>query len=75
MHEYGGGAFIVSDGVVYFSNFEDQRLYRQRPGDEPEPITPETAVRYADGVMDSKRARIICIREDHRGEGRQSPRS
>ena len=69
VHEYGGGAFIVSDGVVYFSNYEDQRLYRQRPGDEPEPITPETAVRYADGVMDSKRARIICIREDHRGEG------
>ena len=69
VHEYGGGAFIVSDGVVYFSNFEDQRLYRQRPGQEPEPITPEEAVRYADGVMDSKRARIICIREDHRGEG------
>ena len=69
VHEYGGGAFLVSNGVVYFSNFEDQRLYRQRPGGEPEPVTPEAAVRYADGVMDSKRARIICIREDHRGEG------
>ena len=75
VHEYGGGAFLVSDGVVYFSNFEDQRLYRQRPGREPEPITPEAAVRYADGVMDSTRDRIICIREDHRGEGRRSPRS
>ena len=69
VHEYGGGAFIVSNGVVYFSNFEDQRLYRQRQGEEPEPITPEAAVRYADGVMDSKRSRIICVREDHRGEG------
>ena len=29
VHEYGGGAFAVSDGVVYFSNFADQRLYRQ----------------------------------------------
>ena len=67
VHEYGGGAFLVSDGVVYFSNFEDQRLYRQRPGGEPEPFTPETAVRYADGVMDGKRVRIICVREDHTG--------
>ena len=69
VHEYGGGAFLVHDGVVYFSNFDDQRLYRQRPGGKPEPVTPETAMRYADGVMDGARARIICVREDHTGEG------
>ena len=34
MHEYGGGAFLVGpDGeVVYFSNFVDQRLYKQAVG-------------------------------------------
>ena len=32
VHEYGGGAFLVDrDGVVYFSNFSDQRIYRQDP--------------------------------------------
>ena len=65
VHEYGGAALVVSDGVVYFSNFEDQRLYRQTSGSDPQPITPEAALRYADCVVDSKRNCLICVREDH----------
>ena len=64
VHEYGGAAFVVSDGTVYFSNFEDQQLYRQTPGSEPQSITPEANLRYADGLVDSKRNRLICVRED-----------
>jgi dipeptidyl aminopeptidase/acylaminoacyl peptidase len=69
VHEYGGGAFFVSNGTLYFSNYADQRLYRQEPGGEPEAITPEADMRYADGVLDQRRGRIICVREDHTGEG------
>lgn len=69
VHEYGGGAYIVSEGVVYFSNFKDQRLYRQTIGEQPEPITPEAPLRYADAVIDKARNRLICVREDHSGEG------
>jgi dipeptidyl aminopeptidase/acylaminoacyl peptidase len=65
VHEYGGGAFAVADGVLYFSNFADQRLYRVRPGEEPEAITPEGAYRFADGVVDARRRRLVCVREDH----------
>jgi dipeptidyl aminopeptidase/acylaminoacyl peptidase len=72
VHEYGGGAFAVSDGVVYFSNFADQRLYRHRPGDEPQPITPAVELRYADGVIDRRRHRLICVREDHTSAGREA---
>jgi dipeptidyl aminopeptidase/acylaminoacyl peptidase len=65
VHEYGGGAAVVADGTVYFSNWEDQRIYRQDPGERPRPITPEGALRYADGVVDRRRGRLICVREDH----------
>ena len=66
VHEYGGMDYVVHRGVVYFSNFSDQRLYRQTPGQAPEPITPPVKLRYADGVMDTRRGRMICVREDHR---------
>ena len=65
VHEYGGGDFIVANGTLYFSNFSDQRLYFQRPGTAPQPLTPEQNYRYADCVMDPSRDRLICIREDH----------
>src|SRR2546430_8126729 len=29
VHEYGGGAYRVHDATVWFTNFGDQRLYRQ----------------------------------------------
>ncbi|HIC94399.1 MAG TPA: S9 family peptidase, partial [Anaerolineae bacterium] len=69
VHEYGGGAFAVAEGTVYFSNFADQRLHRQDRGAPPRPITPEAALRYADGVVDRRRGRMICVREDHTVEG------
>ena len=72
VHEYGGGAFTVADGTIYFSNFADQRLYRQDPGAEPRPITPEADLRYADGVFDRRRGQMICVREDHTDPGREA---
>src|SRR5215469_4234287 len=69
VHEYGGGAYLVSDGVVYFCNDADQRLYRQELGRIPAAITPDPpcprGLRYADGVMDARRGRMIWVREDH----------
>jgi dipeptidyl aminopeptidase/acylaminoacyl peptidase len=54
VHEYGGGAFSLRpDGEVWFSNQTDQRLWRVRPGADPQPVTPEppqpASVRFADG--------------------------
>src|SRR3954463_11384195 len=40
VHEYGGGAYTVHGNSVYFTNFADQRMYRQTGDSQPEPITP-----------------------------------
>ena len=74
VHEYGGGAFLVADGTIYFSNFQDQRLYRQTPGTEPQPLTPSADLRYADAVIDKQRDRLICIQEDHTKDGEPTNR-
>jgi dipeptidyl aminopeptidase/acylaminoacyl peptidase len=71
VHEYGGGAFTVADGIVYCSNFEDQRLYRLVPGGLPEPLTPPGKWRYADAIIDVRRSRLLCVREDHADPSRE----
>ena len=69
VHEYGGGQFLVRNGIVWSSNYDDQRLYRIEPGEEPVPLTPDRDLRFADGVLDERRRRIYAIREDHTGAG------
>lgn len=65
VHEYGGGEFIVHEETVYFVNFADQRVYRQKPGEDPAPITPEGPWRYADFDVVADGRALICVREDH----------
>src|SRR5687767_3739782 len=65
VHEYGGGAFAVVHGTLYFSNFSDQRFYSQLPGREPSPLTTDDRMRYAEASVDGLHGRIICVREDH----------
>src|SRR5215211_2689806 len=72
VHEYGGGDFAVRDGVVYFSNFTDQRVYRQRSETAPQPVTPEKDFRYSDFVIDTRRGLLFAVREDHTVEGREA---
>jgi dipeptidyl aminopeptidase/acylaminoacyl peptidase len=69
VHEYGGHAYTVSKGTVYFSNFSDQRLYRLDPEGTPLPITPEVELRYADYIVDSQRDMLYSVREDHTAAG------
>jgi dipeptidyl aminopeptidase/acylaminoacyl peptidase len=72
VHEYGGGSYLVTSDAIYFSNFADNRIYRQAKDAQPQALTPESKMRYADGAMDARRNRLIYVREDHTEAGRDS---
>ena len=76
VHEYGGGAWFHGPEHVYFSSWDDQRLYRMHADTagvdasaEPEAVTPEPEVarawRYADGRVSPDGSWIVCVNEDH----------
>lgn len=68
VHEYGGGAWhLAAPDLVLFVDFADQRLYRQRLGEEPAAISPEPAapgaLRYADMRLAPDGRTVVCVRE------------
>jgi dipeptidyl aminopeptidase/acylaminoacyl peptidase len=80
VHEYGGGSLAVDQGMVYFVNFADQRIYTvEIPVSANSEISPEIKApkalteagkyRYADLAIDRPRQRLIAIREDHSFDG------
>ncbi|HEY1306977.1 MAG TPA: prolyl oligopeptidase family serine peptidase [Vicinamibacterales bacterium] len=82
VHEYGGGAYVVVNGEVFFSNFADQRIYRMAVASggladalaeaDPDAVTPPGKWFYADPTFDSHRRRLICVREDHTQPDREA---
>lgn len=72
VHEYGGAAWWVHDGVIFSVDWNDQRLYRAESGRAPVPITPlpatPAALRYTDGRLTPEGAICVCVRESHAGD-------
>ena len=70
VHEYGGAAYAVRNGDVYFANWDDQRLYKAASdGGDAVAITGEPAIergdRYADLVVSNDSNWLLCVRERH----------
>ncbi len=68
VHEYGGGAWcLAAPDLFFFVEFTDQRVYRQRLGEEPVAISPEPsspdALRYADLQPTPDGRGLVCVRE------------
>ncbi len=66
VHEYGGGAWTVRDGLVIHSEFTDGHLVRIDPGATPRPLTSDVGLRFADLRIDAPRHRVLAVLEDHR---------
>lgn len=85
VHEFGGGSYTAIDGKVFFSNLQDQRIYKQSRNEDgsyssPVPLTPEPQEtgrhqRFADITYDPKRKRVLAVQEDHRLTDKDPPAS
>ena len=68
VHEYGGGSFTVKDEIVFFTNWEDQLIYKVS-ADKITPITEPSdipmGIRYADLTLSNDSKWIFCVRETH----------
>jgi len=72
VHEYGGASYLPHQGTIYFTHFADNRVYMSSPGEDPRPLTPEGASRYADFLVDERFDRLICVREEHGNPGQEA---
>lgn len=72
VHEYGGGAFTVKRGDIWFVNDADQQVYRCEDGRVAR-ITQEQGCRYADLLIDDLHQCVYAVREDGRDSSRHEP--
>lgn len=76
VHEYGGGAWWVADGVLWYSDWATQRLQRIVHGEKAVALTPEPEVprglRYADGAVSPDGSTLLVVQEEHHSDGREA---
>jgi dipeptidyl aminopeptidase/acylaminoacyl peptidase len=65
VHSYGGGAYAVENGIIYFVNYSDGQIYRQTGADAaPAQITSSRSAFFADLCVDRRRNRLIAVKEE-----------
>jgi dipeptidyl aminopeptidase/acylaminoacyl peptidase len=87
VHEYGGGDYAVRNGILYYVDSRDQRVYRQvtadgMPAGAPRVVVPITpvppapgAVRYADFAISPDGRWVFAVRETHPPAGDAASRA
>jgi dipeptidyl aminopeptidase/acylaminoacyl peptidase len=66
VHEYGGGAYLVADGRIVFSDKATGAVWLIDGEAPARQITAVDGCRYADFAFDPARGRVLAVREDHR---------
>ena len=76
VHEYGGGAWWVANGVLWYADWATQRLHRVAPGGDAVALTPEPqlprGLRYADGCVSPDGATLLVVQEEHHADEREA---
>ena len=72
VHEYGGGAYVVYAGDIWFVNNSDQQIYYLHGGEITQ-LTTQMQCRFADLQYDPHHQCLYAIREDHRDETQKEP--
>jgi dipeptidyl aminopeptidase/acylaminoacyl peptidase len=75
VHEYGGGAYAVKDGIIVFSERKEGSVFVIGKGAEPHKLATPEGCRYADFEFDFPRRRVLAIREDHRDRPPTDPKA
>jgi dipeptidyl aminopeptidase/acylaminoacyl peptidase len=71
VHEYGGAPYVIAGGRVFYSQFNDQRLYEIADGGKRRAVTPP-GYRYADCRPLGGEGRapvLVCVREQEAAGG------
>jgi dipeptidyl aminopeptidase/acylaminoacyl peptidase len=68
VHEYGGGAWTVGDGLVVRSEFADGSLWRIDPDASTRALVTVPGLRFADMAIERARGRVLAVQEDHRAD-------
>jgi len=65
VHEYGGGAYDVKHGKIFFCNYADGGIYLVEGDSEPQRVYAAEGKRFADLNYVPPLNAIICVLEDH----------
>ncbi len=70
VHEYGGGAWTICEGGLFYVNSKDQAIYRStaEPGCEPMAFFQRQNCRYADLHWNTVLGQLLAVEEEHSGE-------
>ncbi|KAJ2245820.1 Esterase lipase thioesterase active site [Coemansia sp. RSA 455] len=75
VHEYGGGAYAVHNGIVVFANWSDQGVYLldTQQGAPRRIGSLDDKLRYAAFAIHQSGSFVVCVREDHRDSEIEAP--
>ncbi len=69
VNEYGGGAYLASGGQIIFSDRRSSAVHLIEQDGSIRALAAVAGLRFADFTLDPAAPRLVCVREDHRGDG------